>query len=109
MWWAASIIFVRLISVSILANRSPRQWRRGTRIIAGAYKNCCRSRCRRLNGSHQSDEGGHHEPYKVSLRGGAGTTVNCGATCITKGGVKLDKSTKFGCVAKKGASTFCGV
>src|SRR5688572_12387032 len=81
MWWAASIIFVRLISVSILANRSPRQWRRGTRIIAGAYKNCCRSRCRRLNGSHQSDEGGHHEPYKVSLRGGAGTTVNCGATC----------------------------
>ena len=35
---------------------------------------------RRLNGSHQSDEGGHHEPYKVSLRGGAGTTVNCGAT-----------------------------
>src|SRR5688572_27239712 len=84
MWWAVSIIFVRLISVSILANRSPRQWRRGSRIIAGVYKNCCRSRCRRLNGSHQSDEGGHHEPYKVSLRGGAGTTVNCGATRARK-------------------------
>src|SRR6266446_1855870 len=74
-----------LTRVWVMSGPRPRRpWLQGSPIIVGRSGNSSRCTCRRLGGYHPSSGGVPRMRSNASRSGGAGTTVRCGATRVSK-------------------------